>query len=242
VVGVAGLTGKAVDALDAAVADPVGTLAAIGDASLSAADALGNAVMHPVDTANQLANDVSKLAGTLKDSATKYVDTHSVNEIAEDLLRVGVGALAEAGIGKAVGAAGTVASKSLGLADEAAAVAGAMRKADKVGDALPAPEGSFSSFSIIDWSGYPEALPKPSGPFRLLEGAEYDAARKAANSANKGLHRADASLRGLEIHEIQPVKFGGSPTAAANKIPLAHSQHVDVTNWWKQLQRDLTRR
>jgi hypothetical protein len=40
------------------------------------------------------------------------------------------------------------------------------------------PEGSFS---ISDWSGYPEGLPKPEGPFRLIEGSEYDAARKAAN-------------------------------------------------------------
>lgn len=85
-------------------------------------------------------------------------------------------------------------------------------------------------------------VPKPSGPFRLLEGAEYDAARKAANQANRALHQADDALTGLQIHEIQPVKFAGSPTALSNKLPLPPSQHAELTTWWRQLQRDLQRR
>jgi hypothetical protein len=71
------------------------------------------------------------------------------------------------------------------------------------GSATTIPEGSFS---IIDRSGYPANLPKPTGPFRLLEGAEYDAARAAANQANLAMHQADPALRGLQIHEIQPVR------------------------------------
>ena len=118
--------------------DPVGTLSAIGDATLKASDALGDAVMHPVDTANQLASDVSKIAGTLKGQAEKYLATNSVGDIAEDLLRVGVGSLAEAGVGKVMSAATAVASKSLGLADEAAAVAGALRKAENRIDQIAA--------------------------------------------------------------------------------------------------------
>jgi hypothetical protein len=98
------------------------------------------------------------------------------------------------------------------------------------------PEGSFS---IIDWMGYPANLPRPTGPFRLLEGAEYDAARAAANQANRAIHQADSSLAGLQIHEIQPVKFGGSPTSPLNKIPLRPQQHAQATIWWNQLQRDL---
>jgi len=100
----------------------------------------------------------------------------------------------------------------------------------------PLPEGSFS---IADWNGYPANLPQPNGPFRLLEGAEYDAARAAANSANRAMHQADPALDGLQLHEIQPVKFGGSPTAPANKLPLTPQQHAPATTWWNQLQRQI---
>ena len=103
-------------------------------------------------------------------------------------------------------------------------------------DAAAAPEGSFS---IVDWSGYPANLPKPTGPFRLLEGAEYDAARAAANQANRVIHGADSALDGLQVHEIQPVKFGGSPTDPLSKIALTPQQHATVTTWWNQLQRDI---
>jgi RHS repeat-associated protein len=95
------------------------------------------------------------------------------------------------------------------------------------------------SFSIIDWRGYPEGLPKPDGPFRLLEGAEYTEARAAANSANRQMHAADPALNGMQIHEIQPVKFGGSPTDPANKVPLPPAEHAPATTWWNRLQRDL---
>lgn len=96
------------------------------------------------------------------------------------------------------------------------------------------------SFSIADWSGYPANVPKPTGPFNLLEGAEYDAARAEANAANRAMHQADPSLNGLQLHEIQPVKFGGSPTDPLNKIPLTPQQHAPVTTWWNQLQRNIT--
>jgi hypothetical protein len=95
------------------------------------------------------------------------------------------------------------------------------------------------SFSIVDWAGYPASVPRPMGPFRLLQGGEYNAARTAANSANRALRGADPSLVGKQIHEIQPIKFGGSPTDLANKTPLTGSDHSVVTNWWNQLQRYL---
>jgi hypothetical protein len=50
------------------------------------------------------------------------------------------------------------------------------------------------SFSITDWSGYPAGVPKPTGPFRLVEGAEYDTARAAANQANNNI-RLQQGLR-----------------------------------------------
>ncbi|MBA3810569.1 MAG: RHS repeat-associated core domain-containing protein [Caulobacteraceae bacterium] len=97
------------------------------------------------------------------------------------------------------------------------------------------------SFSIVDWSGYPASLPEPAGPFRLLEGDEYEAARSAANQANRAMHTADSTLNTLQIHEIQPIKFGGSPTDPSNKIPLSSAEHIPATTWWNQLQRDLSR-
>jgi hypothetical protein len=96
------------------------------------------------------------------------------------------------------------------------------------------------TFSIRDWSGYPKGpVPQPSGPFRLLSGSEYDQARKAADQANRMMHSENPALDGLRIHEIQPVKFGGSPTDPANKIALPPSIHAQYTNWWNQLQRKL---
>jgi hypothetical protein len=76
-------------------------------------------------------------------------------------------------------------------------------------------------------------------PLRVLKGEEYEAARAAANVANRALHRADSALAGQKIHEIQPVKFGGSPTDLANKIPLSAPDHAKYTVWWRGLQRDV---
>jgi RHS repeat-associated protein len=94
------------------------------------------------------------------------------------------------------------------------------------------------AFSIIDWRGYPGGKP-PSGPFRLLQGQEYEKARGAANSANRAIHRLQESLKGLDIHEIHPVKFGGSPTDPANKVGLTRKQHAQFTAWWNQLMKDI---
>lgn len=100
--------------------------------------------------------------------------------------------------------------------------------------------GNFGEFSVVNWKGYPNG-PKPEGPFRILEGKEYQVARKAANSANRKLHRADPSLRGKQLHEIAPVKFGGSPTASSNKIVLSPKQHAEYTKFWNRSQRDLNK-
>jgi len=91
------------------------------------------------------------------------------------------------------------------------------------------------------FKGYPAGVPRPNGPFRLLDDVEYDAARKAANSANRAIRKADpVTLKGKEIHEIQPVKFGGSATDPANKIPLPRTLHQsEVTPWWNRLMRSI---
>ncbi|WP_166703030.1 WXG100 family type VII secretion target [Bacillus albus] len=95
------------------------------------------------------------------------------------------------------------------------------------------------SFSITSWHGYPENGPKPDGPFRLLEGEEYNQARKAANSANRKIHRENPEFKGKQIHEVHPVKYGGSPTDLANKIPLSPTEHYQYNNYWNRLMREL---
>jgi hypothetical protein len=96
------------------------------------------------------------------------------------------------------------------------------------------------SFSVSNWSGYPVGGVKPTGPFRLLEGAEYTGARAAANQANATLRAANpTALKGLQIHEIHPIKFGGSPTALSNKVFLTPAQHAQYTNFWNSLMRGI---
>ena len=100
--------------------------------------------------------------------------------------------------------------------------------------------GTQGSFSIRDWTGYPSGLPKPSGPFRLVDGDEYINARKVANQVNAALRKPDpAKYAGQQIHEIQPVKFGGSPIDLANKIALDPIVHRLYSSWWYRLQNRL---
>jgi hypothetical protein len=112
-----------------------------------------------------------------------------------------------------------------------------------VGSSVPITNAAKTGeFSIINWESYPTNVPKPTGTFRIIEGTEYDVTRRAANNANKALHEANPSLKGMQIHEIKPIKFGGSPTEAYNKIPLNPSEHAKVTTWWRRFQRDLEKR
>jgi RHS repeat-associated protein len=124
-----------------------------------------------------------------------------------------------------------------------AGVVGGLAKGAELAQAAELANGAQAargSFSIVDWAGYPAGVARPTGPLRLLQGSEYSAARSAANSANRALRGANpSSLAGRQIHEIQPVKFGGSPTDLANKIPLTGPEHSAVTNWWNQFQRYL---
>jgi hypothetical protein len=104
---------------------------------------------------------------------------------------------------------------------------------------LPFKEGSFS---IRDWTDYPDFLRKPEGPFRLLEGEDYEAARYAADRANQRIRRADpAAHKDMQVHEIHPVKFGGNPTDRANKIVLPAGTHRLANRWWDRLRWNLLR-
>ena len=44
---------------------------------------------------------------------------------------------------------------------------------------------------------------------------------------------------GCKIHEIAPVKFGGSPTDLSNKIAVTPAEHSGMTTFWNRLRRDL---
>jgi len=48
---------------------------------------------------------------------------------------------------------------------------------------------------------------------------------------------ADPNLKGKDIHEIKPVKFGGSPTEPGNKMSVSKTLHQELTKWWNDLQR-----
>jgi hypothetical protein len=95
------------------------------------------------------------------------------------------------------------------------------------------------TIKMTDWGDYPENMPKPNGPVKILEGDAYKTARNQANSVNRAIHKADPFLADKQIHEIQPVNWSGSPTDISNKIPLSHSDHVQVTKWWQQLKRQV---
>ncbi|WP_145290336.1 hypothetical protein [Pirellulimonas nuda] len=106
-----------------------------------------------------------------------------------------------------------------------------------------APKHPDDTFSITEqgFRDYPEGVPRPEGPFRLLDGDEYDAARKAANNANRKIRR-DQGLVGqkVDVHELKPVKFNGSPTDPANKAILDRDLHrKEVTPWWNRLQNNI---
>ena len=100
-------------------------------------------------------------------------------------------------------------------------------------DCVVHPDGEIE---ITDWDEYPENGPRPDGKLKLIDGDEYSEARDMANKANRRYHRQNPSCKGQDIHEVHPVKFGGSPTNTSNKIPLPRSEHSKYTNFWNKIQ------
>jgi RHS repeat-associated protein len=97
------------------------------------------------------------------------------------------------------------------------------------------------SYDIKDWSDYPDGVPKPEGPLRLRTGQEYHDSRNVADRVNQAIHRTNPGTKGKQIHEIQPVKHGGSPRQLENKIALSPAQHARFTTWWNNVQRHVER-
>ncbi|NEN76603.1 hypothetical protein F9B74_09830 [Pelistega sp. NLN82] len=100
---------------------------------------------------------------------------------------------------------------------------------------------STREFSVVDWEGYPDGIPKPDGPFRLLGDNEYDEVRKTANTINSQLRKQWGIIgKDVDIHEVNPIKFGGSPSDINNKIVIPRELHrKEVTPWWNKLQKDI---
>ncbi len=73
----------------------------------------------------------------------------------------------------------------------------------------------------------------------MLEGDEYDKARDFANKTNADIHRNRPDLKGTQIHEMHPVKFGGSPTDIDNKIALPPKEHAKYTTFWNRILRKI---
>jgi hypothetical protein len=90
-------------------------------------------------------------------------------------------------------------------------------------------------FDFPEFPGYLDRVPKPVASPRIIRDNEYKIARNAANNANKAFR-----VQGKQVHEILPVKFGGSPTDPANKILLSQPDHVEISIWWRTIQRLIT--
>ena len=96
----------------------------------------------------------------------------------------------------------------------------------------------YRMFRRADMVGYPENAPQPKGYYRLLDGDEYSNARRLANTTNSRLHRMNPELAGLQIHEVHPVKFGGSPDLLTNKLFLTPERHSEFTVFWNNFMRN----
>ena len=117
------------------------------------------------------------------------------------------------------------------------------------GEALPLAPESQGSFQITPsfvnipetfFNQFPDGVPRPTGPINLLDGNAYIAARQAANQENRTLSTGfGLGPANYEIHEIVPVKFGGSPTALSNKVALVDTIHAQATTFFNRLQRIL---
>lgn len=152
-----------------------------------------------------------------------------------DFYTAALGAIFPAINGSAVKSVLKSIGKALGIDGDAA------KGVNKVVDAANVAEDvKDGTFSVLKWDGYPAGGVKPSGTLRILDGAEYIDARNAANSTNAAIRKAvPEALKGLHIHEVKPVKFGGSPTDPSNKIYIPPAEHSKYTNFWNSLLRDI---
>src|SRR5918996_4052921 len=75
-------------------------------------------------------------------------------------------------------------------------------------------------------------LPRPSGPFRVLEGVEAGAAFTRARLANRALLARYEELIGFELVEVHPVLLGGDPETIENKRAVDGQTHRELVAFW----------
>lgn len=77
-------------------------------------------------------------------------------------------------------------------------------------------------------------------PWRRVQSA----ARERRTRSPPALRLAECKFgpfaEGWDIHEVHPVKFGGSPTDLGNKVAILPAEHWQISAFWKALQRELT--
>jgi len=159
------------------VADGLGTLC-------------GNFYCDPGGTATSVENAI---VSTLTD--TGKLGYAMGNIVGGTILGAGVTGVGGAVLDAAGGVLDAAADAVLGPASESI-VAGAGRDVAALASDTASVEGAGAaetaavkpgSFSVVDWTGYPANLPKVTGPVNLVEGAEYTAARRAADAPNNAV-------------------------------------------------------
>jgi len=62
---------------------------------------------------------------------------------------------------------------------------------------------------------------------------------KHSDSSAQEKPAVNPELQGKIIHEIQPIRFSGSPTDLSNKVALTPYEHSKVVVWWQKLLREI---
>lgn len=77
-------------------------------------------------------------------------------------------------------------------------------------------------------------MPRPPGPFRLLDATELDGPLSASIALNRSLHVRYEELHGYEIVEAHPVALGGDPTELSNKRAVNWDTHAQLVRFWNR--------
>ena len=67
----------------------------------------------------------------------------------------------------------------------------------------------------------------------------YYEAKKNCNTINRQLRKNDPTLKGLQIHEIEPIRLGGNPIDTSNKVFLPREKHAKAVVWWNSRIREI---
>jgi len=75
--------------------------------------------------------------------------------------------------------------------------------------------------------------------FHLIDGPQLSWALRISSNYNRAYREVIPKLKGLYVHEITPVKFGGDPKAPENKLVVGQEKHCELVVFWnRQLNRE----